>query len=372
MTKEAAENVTTTTKPRRLSLLSQSKKKDLSLRHVKRSRVVPPPSKVLLDIVFVVATNENLVATMVLSRNNNNNKRRKNGRLFLLLLFVVAVLAVSEVGGPMVHVHAAADVDSNTSRGNRRQQRQRRNNDVVVDDSSASSYGDDGDGMPEQEVHFLVEWIGKEIYSVVNKPKYKFYIYMTIGKLPNEHDTIMMLSTICNVVYGVAVLIGFLFTQRGPMLFITLATLWIGPALVLILLGTLGCAVGAFALYPITSVAIMCLWFFLTSQLAQTIGKRLGLDHDGDGDVDWLDLLHFVAQTDLGTAVGLMKLHNLLNQANQDPFQEIHHRLNMIDRKINTSSLNLGGMSSERDANIGDSGGDGASILPVTPEKKGS
>ena len=290
----------------------------------------------------------------------------RNGRLFLLYLAVV-LLVVDSWGPAVVN---AADVDSNNSRGNRRrQQRQRRsNNDAVVDDLSASSFNEDDGSMP-QEVHFLVEWIGKEIYSVVNKPKYKFYIYMTIGKLPNEHDTIMMLSTICNVVYGLAVLIGFLFTQRGPMLFITLATLWIGPALVLILLGTLGCAIGAFALYPITSVAIMCLWFFLTSQLAQTIGKRLGLDHDGDGDVDWLDLLHFVAQTDIGNAIGLMKLHNLLNQANQDPFQEIHHRLNMIDRKINTSSLSLG--ISERDNYNGGGSGDGA-ILPVTPEKKGS
>jgi hypothetical protein len=36
------------------------------------------------------------------------------------------------------------------------------------------------------EVYFLVELIGKEIYSIVDRPKYKFYIYMTIGHLPEE------------------------------------------------------------------------------------------------------------------------------------------------------------------------------------------
>jgi hypothetical protein len=181
-------------------------------------------------------------------------------------------------------------------------------------------------------VHYLVEWIGKEIYAVVKKPKYKFYIYMTIGTLPNEENTIVFLSTICNTLYGLSVLFGFLFLPRGPMLVATLCTLWLGPALVLLLLGCVGAVVAAFALYPIASVTVMLAWFFLTSKIAQTLGKRYGLDHDKDGDVDWLDCLHFFAETDLGTSIGLMRLHDLLNSATQDPFQEIHHRLNEIDR----------------------------------------
>jgi hypothetical protein len=186
------------------------------------------------------------------------------------------------------------------------------------------------DDIPE--VHFLVEMIGKEIYAMVKKPKYKFYIYMTIGTLPNEQNTIVLLSTVCNLLYGICVLCGFLLLPRGPMLFATLATLWIGPALVLILLGTTAAALAAFALYPIASVTFMCTWFFVTSRMAQTLGKRWGLDSDNDGDVDWLDVLHVLATTDIGQSLGMMKLHEILNKANQDPFQEIHHKLNDIDR----------------------------------------
>ena len=200
-------------------------------------------------------------------------------------------------------------------------------------------------------VHFLVEMIGQEIYAMVKKPKYKFYIYMTIGALPNEQNTIVLLSTVCNLLYGLCVLFGFLFLPRGPMLFATLATLWVGPALVLILLGTTAALLAAFALYPITSVAVMCTWFFVTSRMAQTLGKRWGLDSDNDGDVDWLDVLHVFAKTDFGQSLGMMKLHDILNQANQDPFQEIHHKLNDIDR--HTKELHSTG-----------------SLRSITPEKQ--
>ena len=208
-------------------------------------------------------------------------------------------------------------------------------------------------------VHFLVEMIGQEIYAMVKKPKYKFYIYMTIGTLPNETNTIVLLSTICNILYGISVLFGFLFLPRGPMLFATLATMWIGPALVLILLGVIAAALVAFALYPIVSVGLMCGWFFATSKMAQTLGKRWGLDSDQDGDVDWLDLLHFLAKTDVGHSLGLLRLHELLNQANQDPFQEIHHRLNVIDRNTKLQGISARNI-------ILDDGGE------VTPDKQKS
>lgn len=219
-----------------------------------------------------------------------------------------------------------------------------RNSDTSVSDMAMTD-----DDIPN--VHFLVEMIGQEIYAMVKKPKYKFYIYMTIGTLPNEQNTIVLLSTICNLLYGLSVLFGFLFFPRGPMLFVTLATLWIGPALVLILLGTIAAVMIAFALYPIASVAVMCTWFFVTSRMAQTLGKRWGLDSDNDGDVDWLDLLHVLAKTDIGQTLGLLKLHDILNQATLDPFQEIHHKLNNIDR--HTKELHSTG-----------------SLRAITPEKQ--
>eukprot|EP00339_Tiarina_fusa_P005862 CAMPEP_0117030198 /NCGR_PEP_ID=MMETSP0472-20121206/21801_1 /TAXON_ID=693140 ORGANISM="Tiarina fusus, Strain LIS" /NCGR_SAMPLE_ID=MMETSP0472 /ASSEMBLY_ACC=CAM_ASM_000603 /LENGTH=274 /DNA_ID=CAMNT_0004738173 /DNA_START=81 /DNA_END=905 /DNA_ORIENTATION=- len=214
--------------------------------------------------------------------------------------------------------------------------------DAATVDTVRTDDGHDDDKNDDMEsVHFLVELIAKEIYNVLKKPKYKFYIYMTIGKLPSEQSTIFLLSTLCNVLYGICILSGFLLLQRGPMLFFTLATMWVGPALVLILLGLVGLVLAAFALYPIEAVGTMCVWFFLTSQLAQTIGKRLGMDSDGDGDVDWLDLLHVLAKTRGGELLGLMSLHNILNQANQDPWQEVHHRLNEIDRNTRVANRRL-------------------------------
>lgn len=187
-------------------------------------------------------------------------------------------------------------------------------------------------------VHYLVEMIGKEFYAAVNQPKYKFFIYMSVGSLPNEKDTIVLVSTICNVLYGISILIGFLFFRRGPMLMFSIATLWIGPALVLIILGSLGLMLAAFALYPMTSVSVMILFFFLKSQVAQTLGKRFGLDSDQDGDVDWLDLMHVLAKTELGGAIGLLELHDFLHQCKEDPFKEIHRRLDRIHENTNMSN----------------------------------
>jgi hypothetical protein len=186
-------------------------------------------------------------------------------------------------------------------------------------------------------VHYLVEMIGKELYAAVNTRKYRFYIYMTVGTMPDERSTILLISTVCNLLYCSSIFLGFMFFRRGPMIIFTLATLWIGPALVLILLGTIGLAIAAFALYPIASVPGMTLWFFLTSQLAQTLGKKFGLDSDGDGDVDWLDLLHAVGKTEVGRSMGIKKLYDFLNQCKFDPFKEIHRRLDRI--QISTSEL---------------------------------
>lgn len=110
-------------------------------------------------------------------------------------------------------------------------------------------------------VPFLVEIIGKRIYAAINRPKYKFYIFMTIGtKLPNEQDAIIMLNMLCNFLYSVSVFVGFLCLPRGTMLLLTLVTLLVGPALVLLLLGCLAMTVVAFSLYPMRSV--FCLWLY--------------------------------------------------------------------------------------------------------------
>jgi len=209
----------------------------------------------------------------------------------------------------------------------------RKTNQISV--SARNADLDDGD-IPH--VHYLVQLIGKEFYSALNSPTYKFFIYMTVGSLPSEKDAIVLVSTLCNVLYCISILIGFIFFRRGPMLAFSIATLWIGPALVLMILGFLGLMVVGFALYPIISVSLMISCFFLTSQLGQTLGVRFGLDSDQDGDVDWLDLIHAMAKTELGKSMGLLKVYEFFHQATQDPFKEIHRRLDSIHE--NTTEMN--------------------------------
>jgi hypothetical protein len=164
---------------------------------------------------------------------------------------------------------------------------------------------------------------------------------MTVGKLPNEEATIVFLNMVCNLLYGISILAGFRFLPRGGMLIGTLVTLFVGPALVLILLGAAVLMLAAFAVYPVTSVFSIWVSFFLTSQLAQVMGRRLGLDHDGDGDVDMLDLLHYAASTKWGKILGLSKLHKMLHESTMNPFQEIHRRLDEIQHSTRSLDISL-------------------------------
>jgi hypothetical protein len=190
-------------------------------------------------------------------------------------------------------------------------------------------------------VHYLVEMIGKEMYSYVNRPKYKFYIYMSVGSLPDEQSTIVLLSTVCNVLYGVTILAGFMLLPRNQMLVLTFFTVFVGPAIILVLLATAAVSLAAFAIYPVYSVVALWLWFFLTSQVAQSLGRHWGLDADQDGDVDLLDFLQYFAKTQIGQRIGLQGLHDRLNDATMDPFQVIHQRLDQLKLHMEHESKRL-------------------------------
>jgi hypothetical protein len=195
--------------------------------------------------------------------------------------------------------------------------------------TSSPSDEDNGDVNVPQP-HYLVDKLGREIYQVVNGPKYKFYIYMTGRKLPDERSTIAFISTVCNVLYGICVWFGFMFLDRTYMLLGTLLTLYVGPAIILVFLGFVGGALAAFAVYPIVSVLVMWILFFLSSQIAQTLGKYLGCDSDDDGEIDYLDLLHWAASKRLGKLLGIPAVYKFLNKLQTDPFVEMHKRLDRI------------------------------------------
>ena len=168
--------------------------------------------------------------------------------------------------------------------------------------------------------------------------------------LPDERTTIIALSTLSNVLYGCSVLIGFIVFPRGQMLIWTLVTLYIGPAFILLFIGAHIALLVAFAMYPVTSVLCIWLWFFCTSQIAQQIGKYWGLDQDKDGDVDVMDLIHYLSQSKLGRYIGLETLHDKLNKMSMDPFQAIHNRLDLIQKKMDSESELLSKSIIVRDA----------------------
>ena len=191
-----------------------------------------------------------------------------------------------------------------------------------------NSDGEDSDGIPG--VPFLIEWLGRKLYTLIDRPKYRFYLYMTLGKLPDESTFVAVLNVACNFMYCTSILLGFLLLPRNYMLIGTLVTLVVGPALILILIGMVGLLAVSFGLYPIPSVISIWIIFFSTSQMFQVLGRRLGLDVDGDGDVDVLDLLQCAARTSWGRWLGLPKLHHTLNQATINHWQEIKQRLDEI------------------------------------------
>lgn len=156
-----------------------------------------------------------------------------------------------------------------------------------------------------------------------------------MGGLPSEETTIVFLNALCNLLYGISILVGFLIFPRGTMLVVSLLTLTIGPAIILLALGATVGVLGAFTLYPILSVLCMWIFFFLTSRLAQVLGQRLGFDHDQDGDVDLMDLLHWAASTRWGRALDLQSVHALLNTA--APWHDIQRRLVEIQENTTES-----------------------------------
>lgn len=170
---------------------------------------------------------------------------------------------------------------------------------------------------------------------------------MVYGSIPSEESVIVMLNTICNLMYCTTVLASFLIFPRGYVLFVTICTIFVGPALALVVLGAFALVIGAFALYPLLSVLTMWLFFFLTSQCAQVIGKRLGLDVDEDGDVNFLDLLHYLSNRPFGRAIGLPRLYSILKESSLNPFDEINRRLDELQTSTRSLGDNISNLAKE-------------------------
>ena len=100
-----------------------------------------------------------------------------------------------------------------------------------------------------------------------------------------------MLKIICNLMYVTTVLAGFYFLPKNVMLTIGVLTSLIGPLIALLVIVIV---LGLFAFFvyaPCISMNIICLGIFLSGPMGQSILKGLGLDADGDGDVDFIDIV---------------------------------------------------------------------------------
>jgi energy-coupling factor transporter transmembrane protein EcfT len=169
---------------------------------------------------------------------------------------------------------------------------------------------------------------------------------MLYGAIPSEAAVIVLLNTLCNLLYCGTVLLCFIFLPHGYVLLATtLVTVLVGPALALVVLAVLGGIVVAFALYPLTSVLFLWTVFFLTSHCAQVLGKSLGLDVDKDGNVDLMDLLHYLATKPLGRAVGLPRLYRLLKESSLNPFDQINRRLDELQQSTRSLGDIIGSLA---------------------------
>jgi hypothetical protein len=188
----------------------------------------------------------------------------------------------------------------------------------------------------------LVEIIGQMVYEKFDAPKYRVVLYLTTGLQLDKQATVALVSTLCNVLYCLLILGGFLgcgplgVLGRQRMLAFTVLSLYVGPALVLIFLAAGGGVLALFALFPMSSVVAITICFFLTSTVANRVGVALGLDQDKDGDVDFADVVKWAALRPWGRALRLDLLHAVLNHVlnERSAMEQALAKLERIDRKL--------------------------------------
>ena len=83
---------------------------------------------------------------------------------------------------------------------------------------------------------------------------------------------------------------GFRTLPMPVMIVVGICTSWIGPVMAFFLIGMWLAPVWFFVKAPILSMNVMCVAYMVASGLGQKALNYLGLDQDGDGDVDMVDI----------------------------------------------------------------------------------
>lgn len=174
----------------------------------------------------------------------------------------------------------------------------------------------------------LMALIADELFALCKSHRFSLAL---LGIEVDEIKALYFVTFLCNIAYGVLVLVGFLTMPRNKMLWLTAATVLVGPSIILVIVACVAAGLAACALYPRTSVASLWLVFFLQSKAFQAMGKRLNLDHDGDGDVDTWDVLSALAKTKIGALLRLDKAHSFLNSFFKSSTVD---RLESIEQKL--------------------------------------
>lgn len=166
----------------------------------------------------------------------------------------------------------------------------------------------------------LVGMVGRLVFDVLNE--YQWYIKLMTGYWLDKQMTVMCISVVCNLIYCLSVVGGMFIFSQNTMLIYGLLTIFIGPAIILVGIGLLALIIGAMALYPMISVSIFLLTWFFTTKLGQLIGKKLGLDCDNDGDVDFADFIHLLARY-APKWMNLKALHDWVDKRDKSVIEEV-------------------------------------------------
>jgi hypothetical protein len=112
----------------------------------------------------------------------------------------------------------------------------------------------------------------------------------TTGKPISEWAWISIFRTICCITYMSMAFWGFRTLPMPAMIVVGICTSWIGPVMAFFLIGIWLAPVWFFVKAPILSMNVMCVAYLVASGLGQKALHHLGLDQDGDGDVDMVDI----------------------------------------------------------------------------------
>ena len=182
----------------------------------------------------------------------------------------------------------------------------------------------------------FVGYLGHKLWGKI--PKHHWLYKRVIGNAIDEKKIDEFLTIVCNFLYCFVVFIGFLYFPIDTMLFVVIVTLPVGPAIVLFALVLLVVPMVLMALYPMCTVAVIWAFHFLRSRLWQKLALFLKLDVDGDGTVDWADLIELIGRTYLGSRLGFQRLHRYICEERE------HSLLARITKRIDRQEEAIVGM----------------------------